>query len=82
MLLAETNPQTKWNVLVLCSGNSARSIMAEALFNEVAGEMFKAFSAGSYPTGKVTPFAIAQLQKNGLPASQYFSKKPGQFYGS
>lgn len=62
------------NVLFLCTANSARSILAEGLFNSLAGAGWKAYSAGSHPKGEVHPLALATLQALGLPAEGYRSK--------
>jgi arsenate reductase len=71
--------QPSLNVLFLCTGNSARSIIAEVLLNAVGAGKFKAFSAGSYPRGQVNPFAIELLQKNRLPTAGLRSKGWDEF---
>jgi len=68
-----------FNVLFLCTGNSGRSIMAEAILNSLGKGKFKAFSAGSHPTGKVNPFALEMLEKNRLPTNQARSKDWSEF---
>ena len=67
------------NVLFLCTGNSARSILAEAYLNAKAGGRFRAFSAGSHPVGKVNPFALATLQKHGISTEGLRSKNWDEF---
>ena len=62
------------NVLFLCTGNSCRSILAEATFNHLAPPGWKAMSAGSKPTGKVHPRSLALLAREGIPTEGYHSK--------
>ncbi len=62
------------NVLFLCTGNSCRSILAEAIFNHLAPAGWKAVSAGSKPTGQVHPRSLALLAREGIPAKGYHSK--------
>ena len=69
--MAATNQR---NVLILCTGNSARSIMAEQYINAVSHGRWKAFSAGSKPTGKVNPLALTTLADAGFEPSEARSK--------
>ena len=63
-----------YNVLFLCTGNSARSILAESILNQEGKGRFHAFSAGSYPKGEVNPHALKELTALGYPATGFSSK--------
>jgi arsenate reductase len=68
-----------YNVLFICTGNSARSILAEGLLNEISRGRFKAYSAGSQPRGEVNPFALQELQRLGIPTDGFRSKSWEEF---
>jgi arsenate reductase len=67
------------NVLILCTGNSCRSVLGEALINHLGKGRLTAFSAGSRPVGKVNDNALATLRRNGLPTDGYTSQSWDEF---
>ena len=67
------------NVFFLCTGNSARSVMAEAILNKIGNGNFRAYSAGSHPKGRVNPYAVRLLQSLDYDTSAYRSKSLGEF---
>src|SRR5262245_55072327 len=71
---ARAMPDRAYNVLFLCTGNSARSIIAEAILNRIASGKFNAYSAGSQPKGQVNPQTLQLLKSLGYETSNYWSK--------
>jgi arsenate reductase (thioredoxin) len=79
MLCAESRMTRTYNVLFLCTGNSARSILAEAILNKDGAGRFGAYSAGSHPRGEVHPEALNLLRGLGFPTDGYRSKNWDEF---
>lgn len=73
--------EKKYNVLFLCTGNSARSIIAESILRKECSDKFNAFSAGSHPKGEVNPYAIRVLKEQDYPIENLHSKSWNYFDG-
>jgi arsenate reductase (thioredoxin) len=72
-------PEKTYNVLFLCTGNHARSVLAEVLLNVMGQGRFRAYSAGSHPRGHIHPLALELLEKNSLPTGGLHSKNWSEF---
>jgi len=72
-------PERPYNVLFLCTGNSARSILGEAILNKIGQGKFIAYSAGSHPAGKVNPNALTLLKRLDFPTNEFRSKSWDEF---
>lgn len=66
-------------ILILCTGNSCRSVLGEALINHLAGDRLQAFSAGSRPLGKINENALATLRRNGIATEGFTSQSWNEF---
>ena len=74
-------PDRKFNALFICTGNSARSIFAESLLRELAGDRFAAYSAGTRPRSELNPFALEVLEQKGHDVSRLRAKNVAEFQG-
>lgn len=79
MLKRPEMPDHKFNVLFICTGNSARSIFAEAILRDTAGDRFNAFSAGTRPRSELNPLAVEMLTSKGLPTEDLRAKTVSEF---
>jgi arsenate reductase len=81
LLVREAMSDREFNVLFLCTGNTARSVLAESILRKDGAGLFNAFSAGSHPKGTVNPFALKVLDSYGYPTEGFRSKTWDEFAG-